>query len=55
MTQDFQNYQVIYEASQTLPPKGFQLQSSATEQFREKSGIEQVLFLDDSKSYPSDI
>ena len=38
-------------------PKGFQLQNSGTapEQFREKSAIEQVLFLDSSNSCPTDI
>ena len=40
-----------------MPPNGFQPQSSgiATQQFRKKSGNEQVLFLDDSNSCPTDI
>ena len=43
-------------ASQTSPPGRFQLQSSgtATEQFREKSRNEYVLFLDNSNSCPND-
>ena len=49
--------QITDVASKTLPPKEFQLQSSATakEQFREKTGNEQVLYLDDSNSCPTDI
>ena len=56
-TQELENKQLIDVASQTLPPKGFQLESSGTaaEQFREKSGNEQVLFLDDSNICPTDI
>ena len=57
MTQDFESKQIIDVASQTSPPKGFQLQSSgtATEQFREKSGNEQVMFLESSNRCPSNI
>ena len=51
------NKQIIDVSSQMLPPKGFLLPNSrtATEQFREKSGKEQVLFLDNSNSCTTEI
>ena len=57
MTREIWNKHIIDVPSQTSPPYGFQLQCSgtATEQFREKSENEQVLFLDSSNSCPTDI
>ena len=58
-TQELPNKQITGVASQTSPPKLFQLQGSenATGQFRGKSGKtdKQVLFIDDSNSCPTDI
>ena len=49
--------QITDVASQTSPPKRFQLQGTGTttEQFLEKSGKEHILFPDDSHSCPIDI
>ena len=56
-TQELENKQITDVRRQTSPPKRFQLQSSGTagEQFRGKSGNEQVMFQDDSSNCPTDI
>ena len=53
-TQELENKQLTILASQTLPPRGIQLQPSGTimEEFRKNLGAGQVLFLDNSHSCP---
>ena len=57
LTQGHENKQINDVASHTSPSRAFQLQSSgtATEQFRKKSGNEQVLFPDDPNKCLTDI